>query len=190
MIQSTHTTQEALKLIWQEIRRGTVDRRHPFRFLTLATIRGQQPVQRTLVSRKLDDQNRIWLYTDARSGKMSDRENNDAASLLFYHPKKQLQISMACRLQVEQDPQIRRDIWSGFADFQQKDYNRKFLPGQQLSSPDGGWLSIPEEGFPNFVLLQAVAHQIDCLQLDRSGHLRLSFEKGEQGQWQGNWIAP
>ncbi|MEM9916466.1 MAG: pyridoxamine 5'-phosphate oxidase family protein [Bacteroidota bacterium] len=181
---------ELLSNCWKELRRGTVDRRHPFRFVTLASVRDKSPVQRTVVCRSISEQRHFLIYTDLRSGKCSEFEVNDIASLLFYHPQKQLQISCHCKVRIETDTDQTQTIWKAFPDHQKKDYNRLKDPGEALTAPQEGWDLKVNSGYQNFALIHCIPEKMDVLQLSRDGHLRLQFWQDDTAQWQGQWVAP
>ena len=85
---------------WQgiigELKGGVTDPNHPFKFGTLATLGlGNLPRLRTIRIRDFDPQNmRLTFYTDSRSKKILHIKENNKVSLLFYHPKKLLQLRL------------------------------------------------------------------------------------------------
>ena len=87
------STTDSLADIWQtllhELHRGALDPKHPFRYLTVATIGEQFPQVRTVVLRQFTADLEFLVYTDARSSKVQELLEVPRVSLLFYHPKKE-----------------------------------------------------------------------------------------------------
>ena len=64
--------EEIYQDIWQQLRRGKTDKRHPFRLGTFTTMNNQFPNPRTVVLRKAEQSTaELWLYTDFRSPKIA-----------------------------------------------------------------------------------------------------------------------
>ncbi|MFK7970361.1 MAG: pyridoxamine 5'-phosphate oxidase family protein, partial [Bacteroidia bacterium] len=75
-----------LKNAQGELLRANADKRHPFRFFTLATL-DKYPEVRTVVLRKAKPDFDIVLFTDSRSPKVRHIQASPHVSALFYHPK-------------------------------------------------------------------------------------------------------
>jgi len=83
---------DSFSAIWQtllhELHRGALDPKHPFRYLTVATVGEQFPQVRTVVMRQFTADLEFLVYTDARSSKVQELLEVPRVSLHFYHPKK------------------------------------------------------------------------------------------------------
>ena len=84
---------ELLTLAKAELKRSENETDHPFRYFYLGTI-GQYPEVRTVVKRDLDDRLAVTFFTDSRTRKVSQIEDDNRVSALFYHPGHRLQIRM------------------------------------------------------------------------------------------------
>lgn len=104
----------------QEIKFGYLKRNHPFRYSVLASIADNRPQQRTVVLRDTTENFELILFTDARSPKVQQFKKNPVASLLFYHPKKILQIKVQGKI-IQHGKQLTH-YWDKVQGRSRKDY--------------------------------------------------------------------
>jgi pyridoxamine 5'-phosphate oxidase len=174
---------EAIK---RELVNGTVKKRHPFRYFTLATTHNGTPRQRTVVLRKLLPDFEVLIYTDARSQKVEDIRRNPKVSALFYHPKLLMQVRLEGQVEVITDSGKLAQYWQTIAEPSKKDYITSLDPGTAISNPD---LVEYLDDQHYFCALKLVPDTIEYLQLKRPHHLRLLFSKAE-GKWNGQFLVP
>ena len=176
--------------IWQtllhELQRGALDLKHPFRYLTLATVGNQFPQVRTLVLRQFSADLEFLVYTDARSSKVKELLDVPRVSLLFYHPKKQVQVRVHAHATIHVEDELARAHWKRVSDKRRSEYQSKLGPGTRIGSPSAGWKSSSEHS--NFSVVKFVPLSIEVLQLDREGHLRIQFDLASG--WKGSWLVP
>lgn len=170
----------------RELINGYTKKHHPFRFFSLATIHNNQPRQRTVVLRKLLPNFNILFYTDARSQKVEDLEENNSISALFYHPKKLLQIKIdgVCRLIRDSDdiePYIAK-----LPESSRKDYITSLAPGSEIKNPDHVEYLNDEI---NFCAVQIIPKTIEILKLKRPNHIRIQYTL-ENEEWKGQFLVP
>lgn len=174
--------------IWKSLQRGSVDGKHPFRYLYLATAGTEGPQQRTVVLRQVDiPSQRLFFYSDWRTQKIRDLRQNAEASILAYHPKKMLQVRLNGSISLHQDDALAAEHWAKIPEGRQSDYNSQQAPGSPLKDPKDIPRSSEAQG--NFVVLEFEAQLLDALQLSREGHRRLRFER-QGGDWQGGFVVP
>lgn len=177
---------EDLKNFWKdgliELMRSNADRKHPFRHCVLATVFKEKVNQRTVVQRKFYHNNTSLIYTDSRSKKVLQLESNPISSLLFYHPKKQLQISVAGLMSVHEGDELCEQEIQKLKRFD--DYVNDPPPGSSISEADQY-----TSGRKYFMVLKFNWLEVDILQLSREGHKR-AFMRRVEDKWNGSWIVP
>jgi len=181
---------DAPSQIWQnvlhELHRGALDPKHPFRFLTLATSGAQFPQVRTVVLRQLSSTMEFLVYTDVRTAKVRDLLETPRVSLLFYHPKKQVQVRVKAIATLHVEDALAQEHWKRVPEKRQSEYKSGLVPGTSIETPDLGWETQSESAY--FSVLKFSPLSIEVLQLAREGHLRLQFELA--AGWQGTWLVP
>ena len=120
-----------------ELINGHAKKRHPFRYFTLATIENNEPRQRTVVLRKTLTDLSFVFYTDKRTQKIEDLQQNSSCSALFYNPKKLLQLRISGRAEIITDKEQIATYWHTIQEASKKDYTTKIAPGTLINDPDG-----------------------------------------------------
>jgi general stress protein 26 len=181
---------DAPSQIWQnvlhELHRGALDPKHPFRFLTLATSGAQFPQVRTVVLRQLSPAMEFVVYTDVRTAKVQDLLTTPRVSLLFYHPKNQVQVRIKAIATLHVEDAIAQEQWKRVSEKRQSEYKSGLAPGTRIESPDLGWETQSDSA--HFSVLKFSPLAIEVLQLARQGHLRIQFELASG--WHGTWLVP
>lgn len=170
-----------LDTIWQHLSRGTVDRHHPARHPTLATIGQDGPDLRTLVLRRADRGGAVLeLHTDRASPKAAQIAADPRVALHVWLPKPRLQIRARAVARLEPGD---RAVFANLPPEAQANYGGP-APGTPLS----GHPEEPVKGDPaRFARILCHLTEIDALLLT-DPHRRASFT-ADTG-WAGQWIAP
>lgn len=170
-----------------ELQQGATKKGHPFRYFTLGTVGLDRLARlRTVVLRKVDMDLKLSFYTDARSKKIMHLKENNKVGLLFFHPKKLLQIKVEGIAQIRKDEGIKQTYWSGIQPQARKDYTTAAAPGSALDSPDQlEYLS--EEN--HFCIVEVTPFKIEYLRLKRPNHIRVRFSKVED-LWNSEFLVP
>lgn len=180
-------TDQFLKEAIDEIRSGVYKKGHPFRYFTLGTItENNHPELRTVVLRKVTEDFKLRIYTDSRSHKVGQLKINPIASLLFYHPKKLLQIKISGSTKRITDLGKLQRYYSGVQPKSRKDYTTMKAPGSELSNPDEVDY-LEDENY--FTILEFDPQHLEFLQLKRPNHIRIAFSKNGD-EWDGRFINP
>jgi pyridoxine/pyridoxamine 5'-phosphate oxidase len=181
---------DSLAPIWQtllhELQRGALDPKHPFRYLSLATAGTQFPQVRTVVLRQFTADLEFLVYTDARSAKVHELFEAPRVSLLFYHPKKQVQVRVQALATVHVEDELAQAHWKRVSEKRRSEYQSKLDPGTRIETPAAGWDSSLESS--HFSVLRFSPLSIEVLQLAREGHLRIQFDLASG--WEGSWLVP
>ncbi|WGK65081.1 pyridoxamine 5'-phosphate oxidase family protein [Croceiramulus getboli] len=169
-----------------EIKMGYLKKRHPFRWVTLATTDEQTGTRmRTVVLRDCREELNLLFYTDGRSTKIDQIKRDPRASVLLYHPKKLLQLTVYGKLLLHTSGPDYENRWAGIPEKSRKDYITERPPGSPIANPD----EVDYQNKHHFTLMELVPERVDYLRLKRPNHLRATFERVE-GDWQGQWLVP
>ena len=169
-----------------ELIKGYAKRGHPFRYFTLATVRDSTPCLRTVVLRQFLPDFTAIVYTDLRSQKVRDIQQNNNVSGLFYHPKKLLQIKLEGQAEIITDETALRAYWDTVGENAKKDYTTSNAPGTRLKNPDHVEYL---EDRPNFCVLKLKCSKIEYLHLKRPNHIRVLFTN-TNGHFSGEFLVP
>lgn len=177
-----------LDIAKQELIRSNVDHRHPFKLMTLATksLENGYPQLRTVVKRNMDSDFNIIAYTDIRSAKVAQIKTDSRSSLIWYHPKKKLQIRMECIASVldESHDLYKRNYASVKQSKSLKDYTTYQPPGESLNDEN---LKYCDTIY--FSLLQFKPESIEVLRLGHDGHKRALYTLIDD-EWRENKLVP
>jgi len=102
---------EAFEQLKKELFNGVNKKGHPFRYFTLATLNNGRPKQRTVVLRKISKDLKFTFYTDCRSPKIEQIKSNENVNLLFYHPKKLIQITIEGKAKQITNNEVTNTYW-------------------------------------------------------------------------------
>lgn len=177
-----------LQHIKEELLRASIDKKHPFRFVVLST-QSASLSSRYVVLRETADVNKLFVYTDARSKKIADIKENKNIQFLFFDQKKGLQVIVSCTATLHNNNKTSRKAWSRVQGKARKAYCTIKAPGSTVENPEEAYQwnesFLPE----HFTVIEAIAHEIEFLQLGSMKHLRGRFLK-EGNEWNGQWLVP
>jgi len=170
----------------RELVNGHSKKRHPFRYFVLATNENGKPRQRTVVLRKTLLDSSLVIYTDKRTQKIKDIQNNSEFSALFYDSKKLLQIRIEGKAELITDKQQIATYWQTVQESSKKDYTTNRAPGTSIKNPDDVGYE-PKENY--FCPVKLIPNTIEYLRLKRPNHLRVLFSRNDIG-WSGDFLVP
>lgn len=186
--------QKARNAVLKELKKGTSDSKHDFRYLSMATVDPEnlEPSVRMLVLRGVRDDWSFILYSDARTAKIDELLKNDKASLLFWHSYHKVQVSVKATVKVHHNNETALDYWKKDVHGQaQKAYTPEVSPGTPIDKPEDAY-NWPDEYTPaNFCVLECIANDLQLLQISGKEHIRHHFKRADaDSDWSGGWIAP
>jgi hypothetical protein len=166
--------------VWRHLGRGVVDRRHPARHPTLATIGPDGPEARTLVLRDATRATAtLELHTDAASSKAAEIHADPRVALHVWLQKPRLQIRMrATATLAPGDP----TLFAALPPEARANYGGP-PPGTVLF----GQPEMPAGDPARFTRIICRLTRIDVLCLV-DPHRRALYREAEG--WSGHWIAP
>jgi len=170
----------------RELVNGHSKKRHPFRYFVLATNENGKPRQRTVVLRKTLLDSSLVIYTDKRTQKIKDIQNNSEFSALFYDSKKLLQIRVEGKAELITDKQQIATYWQTVQESSKKDYTTNRAPGTSIKNPDDVGYELKEN---YFCPVKLVPNTIEYLRLKRPNHLRVLFSRTDT-DWSGEFLVP
>ncbi|NNE77421.1 MAG: pyridoxamine 5'-phosphate oxidase family protein [Pricia sp.] len=180
-------TSDFFQELKEELYNGASKKGHPFRYFTLATIGlDRMPRLRTIVLRQVSEDLGITFFTDRRSKKITHIQENNKVSLLFYEPKKLLQIKVEGLALIVKDQPTLQKHWRKVRSESRKDYTTSSAPGSDLSNPDN--VEYLQNG-NYFCMVNVEPFKIEYLRLKRPNHLRIRFSKENDG-WSGEFLVP
>ena len=166
------------------IQRGTVDRKSPFKLPALSTSTDNKVFQRIVVARRfIEHDQSLIIYTDYESQKYHQLKTNPSCSLLFWDPKKRLQVQVAGDAYFLDD---KLNYWKKLNENQKKDYVINPLPGTEISSADNYSYDSTEH---RFEVISIHFKTLDVLELSPDGHRRAKSILNKNGR-KDFWLAP
>lgn len=184
LINPNDDLEEIWKLVTYEIKRGAIDRKHPFRFVVLTT--GGH--SRYVVLRTVDSDMGLLFYTDMRSSKINQLTSNPQAQVLLYHPQKRAQVIVSGSVEVHHKDEMAQEHWKNVQGEAQKSYTSVKAPGLEVEHPLEAYEWDDKFGPKYFGVLRLQAISIEILQLNTPRHLRAKFERNNN--WEGKWLVP
>lgn len=127
----------------------------------------------------------MLFFTDRRSAKCAEIEEQPLVSLHFYEPQERWQVRVKAQASITTDENRRAQYWAGVGSSWQ-DYASVDPPGSVYGG--SGYLS-RAEAYAHFAVLRAELVELEILQIDREEHLRLRLSRKDQ-VWQSERLQP
>lgn len=170
-----------------ELVSGIKKRNHPFRFFYLSTVDNlNQPQTRTVVLRNVNEELELFFFTDMRSHKVQQIQDNPKVSALFYHPEKLLQLRLNGHASLITEEAITNTFWKSVPEASKRDYSTSHGPGRRLTDPEELTYL---EGDHHFSVIKVVPASIGYLRLQHPHHQRVLYTK-VAGQWVHEFLVP
>ena len=179
-----------------EIERGSVDRKHGFHLFNFSTYDEDSgyPDSRIVVLRKLIKNSfTLRFHTDFRSRKVKHLEKNFKSFLLFYNQKSKLQIRIKCDSYLSSDEKSKKDTWDKSQEISRRCYYVPKAPSSDIEKPIfNDDLNVQDEnlGYKVFSIVDAKVVQLDILELNYSGHVRVKMDVKDGNLVSSKWIMP
>ncbi|NWG76466.1 MAG: pyridoxamine 5'-phosphate oxidase family protein [Rubrivivax sp.] len=158
---------------WQELENAAAQRGHPWRTMALATTDGEAGHARMVILREVDAaQQRLIVYTDARSAKASQIATHPLGTLLAWSAELGWQLRLRCRFALDSGGLAASSRWARLKlTPAAQDYLSPLAPGSVLTPYDS-----PRAPREHFALVVASVEAIDWLELHADGHRRAAFD--------------
>ncbi len=163
--------------IWDLLSQGVVNKKSKFHTPTLSTINGNAINSRTIILRKVDNKTKMLLfYSDSRSRKVLNIEQNNNITVHLYEPRYKLQVQLYGHADIENKTEKTKDIWNSLSSYSKKNYLSALSPGEKINSLDGiKYNKDNEEAFHNFSLIYFKVSKLECLQLSDINNIRVEY---------------
>lgn len=186
--------------VWDALVKGAQVKKNAFHYPSLGTSGAEGIQQRTVILRKVDRDSRLLsVYSDYRTGKISDMMQNERVNWLFYNHKTKEQVRAGGIAFIHHMDNEARQEWDQIVPNERGDYLGQVSPGTVTREQ---FPNIPaflrnkkadyqntEYGFNNFCLINCEIDSLEYLQVRRDGHIRAKL-LFRNNAWQGMWIAP
>lgn len=189
LINRNDTLIDVLSNVSHELHRGALDRNHPFRFVSMATVSDNTANSRLVVLREIQQDLSFVFFTDKRSQKISDLSENQAATLLFWHAGKKVQVSVKGKVEIHNQDAKAEEYWSGISIDGRKAYGSTLAPADIVDRPEVAHDWPCEISSEFFSVIIVHPEELDVLQLHKLSHYRAQF-RYEKSEWLGSWIVP
>ena len=199
MIDKNSSLEDILEHAWGLLGRGGADGKHPFHYPVLATFNQENVQQRTVVLRDTQRPEGLLItYSDIRTQKIADMQQNGRANWLFYDHGSKEQIRAKGDVTIHHKDDMTREKWDRIPPEARGDYIGPHKPGSEADAYESNlpesFLEEPTEentaqGFENFCVIVSKIEELDFLKLMKGGHLRCRFSR-EGDIWKRRWVAP
>lgn len=145
-----------------------------------------------LINREITEDGTLTLYTDSRTSKVQELQENGKAAMLFWHDHHKVQVTLKAEVGIHHKDDIAENYWkSDVHGAAQKAYTPVVSPGECIDNPSDAHNWPDEFSSDYFCVLKCVPFELEILQLAGKEHLRLKFSRENRDEeWEGGWIAP
>lgn len=185
-----HLSQE----IWEKLIMAADPNGHPWHTPCIATTSGRHAHNRMVVLRAVKAGSRqLFFHSDLRAQKISDLQQHNNISWLFWDPQKGEQIRLRAQTVIRNQDELTAQHWESLDQATRSLYAHKHPPGYPLPpSHQGNSATEPSgsaEAYSHFAVVVTTVDYMDWLQLSETQHLRAQFHwNGEN--WEGQWVVP
>lgn len=160
-------------------------------WITLSSVKVESgttlPDTRTIVLRKILDKRELVFYTDRRSPKVTQFEQNKHAVALLYDRAAQLQLRIHGTIEIDTHSALFKDAHDRVPNQAKINYNTLKAPGEAALSED------PDRNDEalHFALLRFLPHTFDLLHLTLEGGRRIEVKSTHEGTLgKARWLVP
>ena len=180
-------TDKFFKEINDELKKGSTQKTHPFRYFNLGTVGLYNfLILRTVVLRDFSEDLICSFYTDFRSKKIIHIKENSKVGLLFYDPEKLLQIKIEGLATIIKGKAKEKEHGQNIPEQSRKEYTTALAPGTPLK--DTAPLEyLNEEN--HFCVVEVTPFKIEYLKLEQPEHIRVRFSNRNE-LWNGEFLVP
>jgi pyridoxamine 5'-phosphate oxidase len=197
----TNELSAVLTQAWRLLERGAWDPHAGMRTLVLATcgLDGLPNARTVLLWRAVRERHALYFNTDVRSPKHAELKRTPRALLVLFDEAAETQLRISVDTRIHYDAPITREGWAELPREMRRLFMTQAPPGHVAPGPTPGLppalqRDIPPpaadaEGYRNFVVVEAIARQLDWLHFSRAGHRRAAFT-WDGAAPRGAWLYP
>ena len=181
---------KVLPAAWDFMEEGVRDRHSLAHTPVVSTLDVDgKPNSRCMVLRAVDRQKTTLVFhTDRRSIKANELKSSSQGAVLFYDPKRKIQLRLRCGLSLDTDSVETNERWGKMKEMSKVCYQSNLAPGDPINDPEQ--VQFLGEGFENFAILIATVKRLEWLYLSFRGNRRAIFDWSRTGGEDGKWLVP
>nr|MBC7614191.1 pyridoxamine 5'-phosphate oxidase family protein [Pseudopedobacter sp.] len=184
---------DIIKNCWDELTLAARSSTHPYHFPVLATNHQNEVELRTVVLRAvIQNEESLVFYSDFRSPKINQIQENPQVSWLFYSGESRIQIRIKGLAKIHHQDEISHQYWKLLKSRNKRDYATILSPSSTINNnkevdyiKDGN----DEQLFDHFVGVTTEVTEIDWLRIGSDSNKRARFLKEKSG-FMGEWLVP
>lgn len=139
----------------------------------------------------------LLFYTDIRSEKVKEIEQDNHLTIIIYDDARRLQLILKGTAVIHHQNKIAQLYWDDEGHRNRWSYMARPAPSTVVNEPVNGLehlngKSFDEDdnsGYENFAVVQIEISYLEWLQLSREGNSRARFIQ-QAAEWQGMWLVP
>ena len=197
-----YTLQEVEELAWKKLVNGSIKKKNGFRTMCVGTINeNDESTLRTVVNRKVAQIDKtIYFYTDIRSRKIQNLQNDNRVSLLFYDAKQRVQITVKATATLHIDDDLQKQKWQTTSAQARLGYMTNEAPNTVSKKPTLGYdekfslvkpTAVESDLYKsNFVVVACKAYELEFLYLDYLGNRKANFYYKDTILINSFWAVP
>ena len=120
--------------------------------------------------------------------KVNELKTSSEGAVLFYDPKRKIQLRLRCELSIDKDSVVTNERWGEMKEMSKVCYQSNLAPGDPINDPEQ--VQFLGEGFENFAILTATVKRLEWLYLSFRGNRRAIFDWSRTGGENGKWLVP
>lgn len=172
------------KQIWLLLEQSVKTAKSAFHQGYIATINNDFPEQRTVILRKVDNEEKtLRFHTDIRSEKTAHLKNNNSVSWLFYDAELKLQLRIYSKAEIHYRDDIADIAWKNSRLPSKMCYTTQAKSGSIIDEPE--FIDVNKKDFEpelldfarnNFCVIETKAFAMDFVFLNAKGNKRGFFD--------------
>ena len=189
---------DIVKNSWESLENGSSQPGHPFRNMVISTQGDGNIGMATVVLRRVSaDDSLLIFYTDVRSNKVFNLQNNNSISMLLYNDIDKLQLILKGNTTLYNQDDVTAGHWAALTNQGKRSYMANAAPSSRINNPADGldyinddtWNDALTTGYKNFAVIKVTVNLMEYLKLSQTGHRRASFNL-IKNNWEGSWLVP
>ena len=183
---------------WQRMMDGVLQSRNQFHHPVVANSNATGVNMRTVVVRDACSvEKTLRFYTDIRTGKWTELQQDQTISWLFYDAESRIQIRASGKASLHQNDELANHAWDNVNPSSRKNYSSILSPSAEIILPlDAMQESLAitakknEAGRENFGVVVSKVLWMEWLWLNPQCHYKANFMYDKEGEFTGSWLVP
>jgi pyridoxamine 5'-phosphate oxidase len=183
---------------WLRMMNGVLQSRNPFHHPVVANANAIGVNMRTVVLRDAcSTEKTLCFFTDIRTGKWAELQQDQTISWLFYDREAHIQIRASGKASLHQNDELANHAWDNINPSSSKNYSSMLSPSSEIIHPLDSIqedLVMPakknETGRENFGVVVSKVLWVEWLWLNPPCHFKANFIYDKEGEFTANWLVP